>query len=454
MAHSPRQPSAAGRAAHRFVLFAALAAALLLAACSASAAQNVLSYRVRRAFGTAPGMAAPYSGPTGALEGRVLAQGQPLAGAQVVVAEEDGTPHSAAADAQGRYRIEGLPPGRYVPAAVAPGMREATITGLLGVSRLITIEPGATAQAPPFALEPLQPLPLPAPLAASVAFSLTGQSVVTTTYPAGATALRQDARFVYDDVAVTTLRLFRPWPAVDALQPTLLLMVYPSEVDGWQDVSVAFASQGFAVVAISPVAERGVDMDAHARDARVALALVEEGAFGLGGAAAPGAEGEQAGGEQAVVALGGSFSSVIVYRLLRALRAEGRPAAGWITVGGIANAFAGTADFYAGRLAIPPQHADVIPALGLPRLQPLPFLRNSPVYAAAELPPTLIIHTASDEVVPLAQAQELEAALRAAGVPVSAWYYEDTTHYLQIGPQMTDAGRTMFDRILAFLANR
>jgi acetyl esterase/lipase len=437
-AHPHKTPTA------RRALLAALAACLLLAACAPSAAQNVLTYRLRRALGTAPGTAAPYTGPTGAIEGQVLAAGLPLPGAQVVVAEDNGTPHRAATDGAGRYRIEGLPPGAYVPAAVAVGMREATLPGLLGVSGYVRVAPSATVPAPPFHLEPLPPPALPQPLAASVAFSLTARSIVTTTFPAGATALRQDARFVRDGVVVDTLRLFRPGPGPAERSP-LLLMVYPSAVDGWQDVSVAFAAQGFTVLAISPAAARGVEMGAHAFDARIALALVEQGAFGPDTATV----GE---GTPRVVVLGGSFSSAIVYRLLRGLRAEGRPATGWITVGGSADAFSGAADFYAGRLAIPPQHADAIPALGLPRLQPLAFLRYSPVFLAAELPPTLIVHTAADEVVPLAQAQELEAALRAAGVPVEAWYYADTTHYLQIGPQMTDAGRAMYERILAFLA--
>mgnify|MGYP001000194810 CR=1 FL=1 len=124
--------------------------------------------------------------------------------------------------------------------------------------------------------------------------------------------------------------------------------------------------------------------------------------------------------------------------------------AGWVTVGGISNAFSGTASFYAGQLEIPPQYEFLIPALGLPNLYPLDFLRFSPVYTAAQLPPTLIIHTDVDHVIPIDQAYQLEAALHANQVPVEVYYYKDVSHYLQIDENMTEQGREMFYRVLTF----
>jgi dipeptidyl aminopeptidase/acylaminoacyl peptidase len=44
----------------------------------------------------------------------------------------------------------------------------------------------------------------------------------------------------------------------------------------------------------------------------------------------------------------------------------------------------------------------------------------------------------------------LEAALQRAGVPVTVFYYQDVSHYLQIDDQMTDAGREMFYRVVDF----
>jgi dipeptidyl aminopeptidase/acylaminoacyl peptidase len=100
---------------------------------------------------------------------------------------------------------------------------------------------------------------------------------------------------------------------------------------------------------------------------------------------------------------------------------------------------------------MPPQYALLIPALGAPNLNPLLFLRYSPVYTASQLPPSLIIHTAADKVSPIDQAYQLEAALRIAGVPLITYYYEDVSHNLPIGDNLTPAGETMYQLILDFV---
>jgi dipeptidyl aminopeptidase/acylaminoacyl peptidase len=100
---------------------------------------------------------------------------------------------------------------------------------------------------------------------------------------------------------------------------------------------------------------------------------------------------------------------------------------------------------------MPPNYALLVPAFGLPNLYPLTFLRYSPVFVASELPPTLIVHTAADQVLPIDQAYALERAAKAAGVPVDTYYYSDTSHYLGIGDNLTDAGREMFYKIIEFV---
>ena len=143
------------------------------------------------------------------------------------------------------------------------------------------------------------------------------------------------------------------------------------------------------------MAARGVDAEAQAQDdTRAALALAQSGALGP----------EM--GDNRPVAIGGSYSSAILARLLRT---AGDKLGGWVSVGGLADAFAGAADYYAGKLQMPPNFALLVPAFGLPNLYPLTFLRYSPVFVASELPPTLIIHTAADHVLPIEQAYELEA---------------------------------------------
>ena len=146
--------------------------------------------------------------------------------------------------------------------------------------------------------------------------------------------------------------------------------------------------------------------------------------------------------------MGGSYSSAILARLLRA---AGDELAGWVTVGGLSNAFTGAAAYYRGEVELPPDFSLLVPALGWPSLNPLAFLRFSPVYVAGELPPTLVIHTAADRVLPIEQAEELTAALQAEGVPVDTYYYSDVSHYLGIGENLTDAGIEMFYKIIEFI---
>lgn len=415
---------------------AALVALLvaLLGGCAAGPRAHVALYLAREALGPLP---APEAAAPGSLAGVATAGGVAQAGVTVLVAEPDGTPHAAQTDAQGRYRITSVPPGVYVAAGVAPGYDEAIARGALGLPALIRVASAATTTVPALALAAHIPAPLPPePLSAAVALTHTAAFSATAAYPPGAEADVAAWRFTHAGVGVDSLRTHLPRQVEAGELAPLLFIVYPSAVDGWQEVSVAFASAGFPVVAVSPVEARGVEIDAHVQDARVALHLAQEAALGEEFAGRP------------VVVLGGSFSSPILHRLLRD---EGGQVAGMVVVGGVADAFRGAQAFYAGQLELPPQHGLVIPALGLPNLNPEPFLRYSPIYTAAQLPRTLIIHTAADRVIPIGQGRELEQAARAAGVPVETYYYEDESHYLQIGPQMTEAGIEMFGRILEFL---
>ncbi|MCC6167707.1 MAG: hypothetical protein IT329_10810, partial [Caldilineaceae bacterium] len=325
--------------------------------------------------------------------------------------------------------------GQYVPAAVAPGYEETVPRGLFGIPQLVTVTSDTVGEAPPLELEPHIAQPLPEPLAAGVALSVTAAYSAATNFPPGAQADVTAFQFTYGGQTVDTLRLYLPPNLPPGEQLPLLFMVYPTNADNWWPVSVGFASEGFALVALSPIPARAVDIDAHARDARIAFHLAQSGS--LSPHIAPGN----------AVALGGSFSSPILHRFLRDERDQ---IAGWVTVGGISNAFAGAADYYAGLLEMPPAYEYAVPALGPPNLYPLALLRYSPVYTAAYLPPTQIIHTDADRIARIEQAYQLEAALRAAGVPVEVFYYQDVSHYLQIGDDLTEAGAEMFYRIIDF----
>lgn len=414
---------------------------VLLLACTPTASNNVVAYLAARERGDLQPV--PSTAPRGSLRGTVLGPTGPLAGATVLVAERTGLPHVAYSDANGHYQIDNIPVGQYRLAAVAPNHAETVLAASFGLPRLVSIAADRVTTAPDLYLSPYQPPALPTPWPTAVNVTITASDVVTAAFPAGSQAHRYAFTFYHAGLRIDTLRLYLPTELANDAQLPLLLMVYPTHSDLWQSVSVAYAAQGYALVAISPMSERGVDILAHAADAGIALALARDGALH------PQIDGTR------IVALGGSFSSAVLYRLIRNVHQTlGDDLRGWITVGGVSDAFAGTAAFYAGQLEIPPQYELLIPALGLPNLFPLDFLRYSPLYAAGELPPTLLIHTAADRVIPIEQAYALEAALRRAGVPVAVYYYEDVSHYLQIEDNITDAGREMFYHTLEFIARR
>ncbi|MEZ4677926.1 MAG: carboxypeptidase regulatory-like domain-containing protein [Caldilineaceae bacterium] len=442
--------SARNLAAYRLqlllLLFIVPLFALTVSACTPTAEANVVGYLITKRTNR---LTAQYKGPTGTVTGFVQSDGKALSGATVLVAERNGSPHSAQTGDDGRYIIEQVPPGRYVPAAVAPGYEEALLQGTQGIPQIVTVIANQQTELATFELNPYHPPVLPANLATATQLSIRHTAIVTAAFPPGAEAEVTAYEFTYAAAQVDTLRLYLPTNTETRSLP-LLYMIYPTAVDLWQSVSTAYAAEGFAVLAISPLPQRGLDIDAHATDAYVALSLAQSGALGDRIASSP------------AVALGGSFSSAVLHRFLRnyprlPATAVGQSSgqtdglrkgiAGWVTVGGIANAFQGTHEFYAGQITIPEEYTYLIPALGAPNLYPLNFLRYSPVYTAAQLPPTLIIHTAADRIIPIEQAYELEAALRAADVPVDVFYYEDVSHYLQIDDQMTDAGREMFYRV-------
>ena len=406
---------------------------LLLTACTPSPEANVVGYLIADQLGTVGD--APPAGPTGSLMGQVLHNGEPVAFATVIVAERWGTPHVATTDADGRYIIEGVPPGQYVPAAVAPGFDEEALTDALGLPYLVDVRANEVTNAPPLRLEPHVPAPLP-PLA-DLALAQTDSFTTTAAFPPDSIAEVQAFRFERAGVSVDTLRLYLPLDADERAPLPLVFVAYPGFVDDWSPVSTAVAAQGYAVAAWSPLGVRAVDIDAHAQDARVALDLARRGELD------PRVDGSR------VAVMGGSFTSAVLHRLLRD---ESGHVDAWITLGGISDAFAGAAAFYRGEIILPERFRLIIPALGAADLQPVEFLRYSPVYSAGQLPPTLLIHTASDRVIPIEQAYALAQALEAAGVPVDTFYYEDVTHYLlQIGEDLTEADGEMLSIVVGFI---
>lgn len=227
--------------------------------------------------------------------------------------------------------------------------------------------------------------------------------------------------------------LYLPPGAVEPL-PTLV-MIFPSDEPHWDPAAVAFASQGFAVLSVKPALERGwLDIDGHAADAHAAATLLASGRLTL--AADP----------QRVAWLAGSFSTLFMYMILP----EHPEVRAIITVGGISDAFLGAQALYDESLEIPDRFRLAVATLGRPDRDPAVFIRYSPAFFAPHMPPTLVVHTTADRVIPYSQSVRFAEALTAAGMPHELILYEDTTHYLNtVNP--TPATMDVYWRMVAFL---
>lgn len=374
---------------------------------------------------------------TGALRGRVLYEGTPVDQATVLVAEPEGTPHVTWTDARGQYHLTGLPPGRYVPIVVAEGLENEVLRNFLGLPQAVVVANGITVAVPDILMKSSQGEPLGAD--AAVTHELTPLEAYTQTspFPEGAQAQVQHWSFRRNEEVNDTLYVYLPEDAAsDTASFPLLVAIYPGHSLIWEDISVAFASQGFAVVAMSPLFAYGRDVQEHGADARLALH------FALQGALDPRIDGS------APLAISGSYGSAVLNRLIRI---SDQPFVAVVLLGGISNAFTGAAAFYAGQLDWPVHLGYILASLGTANAKPDSFMEYAPVYSAQAMPPTFLIHTLEDTMVPIEQSYEYAQALAAAQVPVRTHYFADESHYLQVGEETSDVTRNLFAMVLAYL---
>ena len=375
---------------------------------------------------------------TAAIQGTVTHNGQPLAHAVVLVAEPQGTPYVTRSNPAGEYMLQGLPAGHYIPIAVAAGFEEQVLRNRWGIPWAVQLEPGDSITVPAIPLQPLTAPPLGPDTAERSELTLQGSYVVTSPYPEGAAAQVQHWTFQRNEVTNDTLFVYLSPDAASHTPRPLLLAIYPGHSLMWEDVSIAFASRGYAVVALSPLASYGRDVIEHGEDARLALHFARNGDLGdvIDG--------------QFPLAISGSYGAAVLNRLLRL---EPQEFVGVALLGGISNAFSGAADFYAGNLDWPSELGlgYALAALGTANAKPANFMHFSPVYTAEAMPPTLLLHTQADTMVPIQQSQEYAAALRAANVPVRTYYFADESHYIQVGENTSLTTRRVFLQVLAFL---
>jgi hypothetical protein len=383
--------------------------------------RNVAEYRLRVIWWSLVGGPEYDPTQTGSLAGVVRdTDGAPLADAVVLVATVRGQVYQARGDHRGRYHIEGIPPGRYVPLAAAWGYEETT-------REPVQVVAGRVQPNLDFALPPYRPAPV-----APTDLQIGPPQQASSTFPTPLVASRMPFTFTLDGLAINGGQLYLP-PDVSEPLPTLFI-VYPSAPLNWDAASVALTGDRFAVLAIGPDGDRGLDIEGHVRDLRAAFQLWAEDRLSIPRPA-----------DQRWVMMSGSFGSLVLFRALRDLP----PVPAMVNVGGVSDAFLVVQSLYSEDLAIPPPYDSAIATMGRPDRDPAFFFAYSPIFFADRLPPTLIVHTYADEVIPYNQATALDVAMAAAGVPHDLLLYEDTTHYLD-AYHPTQATHLVYERIVAF----
>ncbi len=444
---------------------ACLAGAVASRTPAGQAALNVTDYKLRSAWWSLVGKPQFDPARTGSIVGVIQdVDGRPIAEAIALVATVEGHAFPARSDSRGRYRIDGVPPGRYVPMAAAWGFDEQN-------GPPVQVRAGAQVSGVDFTLathvvRPVAPTNLqlgqrwqattqfPEPMVATripFTFTLDGLSInngqiylpahaqgtqlTPASQPTGAAA--SDAATLSPAPQVSSSSPSSSSPSASPAAPTLVI-IYPSHPLNWNAASVALTRDGNPVLALGPDGDRALDIEGHVRDLRAALQLWQGGeltplAFEPGN----------------WVLMSGSFGSLIMFRALRDLPAM-PPAI--VNVGGVSDAFLGIQALYADReaLKIPPPYDSAIAAMGRPDRDPAFFFGFSPVFYAAHLPPMFVIHTYNDEVIPYTQGEAMAAALAAAGVPHELLLYEDTTHYLD-AYNPTPGTELVYERVLKYV---
>lgn len=435
----PTRPTEGRRTSRRRRLALALVALLALfglgLAFAASTPEgqalgSVAGYQLRKAWWSRVGAPAVDPAQLGSLSGVVRdSAGDPLEGAVVLVSTVRGELFQARSDAEGLYRIEGVPAGRYVPMAGAWGFE--TVDGQAVRVGAARERSGVDFDLPTYQPTPVEPVDLHV-----------GQArQESSNFPEPMVAARIPFSFTLDGVTIDNGQIYLPsGTAVDPggidRAPTLVI-TYPSHPLNWNAASVALTRNGNPVLALGPDGDRGLDMAGHVRDFRAALRLWQEGKL-----TPLGEPGDR------WVAMSGSFSSLILFPALRDLDAM-PPAI--VSVGAVADAFLGVQALYDADLAIPPPYDSAVAAMGRPDKNPAFFFGFSPVFFADKLPSIFVVHTTDDEVIPYNQAEAFDRALNAAGVPHALLLYADTTHYLD-AYNPTPGTHLVYERVLEFVA--
>ncbi|MDM8518520.1 carboxypeptidase regulatory-like domain-containing protein [Anaerolineales bacterium HSG6] len=349
----------------------------------------------------------PQQGQPGNLAGTVTDQhDEPLAEAWILLSRWDGTTYQAQTDEQGRYQIEAIPAGQYQPVASASNYNHR-------LAQLVTIEAEQTTMLPLRLTARTPPAVTPAQ-----AFSLSEPSRLTCTKPFVSSADRRQIHF--DNAGQPNQLTFYYTPVTATTKLPLILVIYPGPVDSWECASISLSAGEFSVLAVGPpysfVVEEQLD------ELERLIDLAQEDAFPLG-------DGRRVG------LLGGSFSSIHVLRIIQ--RRQDVQAA--LLLGPPTDMFAMRNHLENGTF-IPPFGLDqIMIAAGFPDREMMRYWQYSAAYhVRSDFPPLAILHSRSDEVVPIEQSERLAANLAAVGAVHETHFFDGAGHYLMAADSDAD----------------
>jgi hypothetical protein len=370
------------------------------------ALRNVVHYKIVKQFG---GPEVRNDDPSGSITGTVRdADGEPIAGAIVLVASPLGQTYGTETGPGGGYRIGGVPRGRYVPVAGKLGYDDAlnqTCVAGLCYKHVVTVRPDAESQGVDLTLPSADPLEIA--LDDSLIVSPTVEAQVGAPFPSKA----QRTRFSFerDGLWVNDCYLYEPIVGDDPL-PTLLL-VLPGPVHTWEIIPVPFAAEGFSVLACYPL--RGSDIDADAADLLTALEYLRQGWVPSR------ADPERLG------LIGASFTSLHTYRILRMTDQFNVS----LVLGGMADGFSFRHDVEMGTAHTRPPFGEALMALGFPNSSPELYFTYSVLYHLEGMPPLCLLHGVDDELSPFSQSVRLAEELARRDHPHEFYAYEGLSHY-------------------------
>jgi hypothetical protein len=371
-----------------------------------TAARNMAHYKVVKALG-GPRMRSDEAPRT--IEGKVRdAGGKPVAGAMVLVASPLGHTYTSETDQEGRYRLDAVPPGRYVPVAGKRGYEDALeqtcVAGLCN-KLAVSVRPGSEYRDYDLTLTPVDPPDIV--IDDSLVVSPTVEVEVTAPLPGK--ALRSRFSFRRAGLWVNDCYLYEP---VEGEGPfPAMLLVLPGPVLSWEIAHVPFADAGYSVLVCYPL--RGIDLDEDAADLLTALAYLRQGRI------------PSRADTDHLAFVGASFSSLHIYRLL-GLTDQADVA---LVLGGMSDGFSFRHDVEAGTAHTRPPFDQVLMALGFPNSSPELYFKYSVKYHLEGLPPLCLLHGKADELSPYSQSVELAEALEERGMPYEFHSYEGLSHY-------------------------